>query len=278
MQKKWLLLCLFLVSSIGCISVGAALLGYFAHKEAWPAKVHAYLAGRTPECCIDKVLEHLNTENDAGFFDKVDAVRDFVYGNSVHADHDFGKDPHPYDTGGVIRALLAVSDGKREPLELMCSSRSNAMTGILNQLGYASRQVHVFSPQPGSHTFLEVQNPDDGRWYIQDPDYNLFWINGISGERLGLGEMLTTPLEEVLPCTSEKVCDWKYAQPIKNYFGAGIYFNFDATPLIVVNEDRFDLDTELPYTVPPGTIVEFAQNTWGADYGEPILSVIHGGP
>lgn len=278
MQKKWLLLSGFLVLVVGGLSVGAALFGYLAHKEAWPAKIHSYLAGITPACCGDEVQEHLNIQADAAFSDTVDAVRKFVHGNSAHADHDFGQNPDPYDTGGVIRALLDVSNGKREPMALMCSSRSNAMTGILDQMGYASRQVHVFSPEAGSHTFLEVQNPDNGRWYIQDPDYDLFWINSMSGERLGLGEILTTPLTEVLPCTSEKVCDWRYAQPIKNYFGAGIYFNFDATPLIVVNEDRFDLDTKLPYTVPPGTIVEFAQNTWGADYGEPVLSVIHGGP
>ncbi|WP_417813838.1 hypothetical protein [Thalassospira alkalitolerans] len=278
MLKKWLLSGVLLAVVVGGIAVSAALFGYVAHKEAWPAKIHSYLAGRTSACCVDEVREKLNINTASKSFGVVDAVRQFVHGNSVNADHDFGHDPHPYDTGGVIRALLEVSDGEREPMGLMCSSRSNAMTGILDQMAYQSRQVHVFAPKAGSHTFLEVKDASDGRWYIQDPDYNLFWINRLSGERLGLGEMLTTSRNDVLPCVSENVCDWKFAEPIRNYFGAGIYFNFDATPLIVVNEDRFDLDAQLPYTTPPGTIVEFAQRTWGADYGEPILSVVHGAP
>lgn len=221
--------------------------------------------------------ERLTPSDPQDEFSKVDAVRDFVFKNSVHADHDFEQDIHPYDTGGVIQALLDTSNGLREPMALMCSSRSNAMTGILDQMGYASRQVHVFSPAPGSHTFLEVENPEDGRWYIQDPDYNLFWINAMSGDRLGLGEILTTPLDEVLPCRAPGDCSWEYAAQIENYFGAGIYFDFDTTPFIVVNKDRFDLDARLEYTSPPGTIIEFAERTWGGDYGAPIVSVISGG-
>ncbi|PKR48311.1 hypothetical protein CU041_16580 [Thalassospira povalilytica] len=255
----------------------AALFGYIAHKNNWPAQAHEYFSGITPACCLDRVLPKLQLQEGAETFEKIDAVRNFVFQNSMHADHDFDQTPHPYDTGGVIRALIDASDGNRHPMALMCSSRSNAMTGILDQMGYSSRQVHVFAPVSSSHTFLEVQSPEDGKWYIQDPDYNLFWMKAETGERLGLGEMLSTPLEEVLPCKAEGDCDWEYAKPIANSFGAGIYFNFNATPLIVINKDRFDLDTRLEYISPPGTITEFAERTWGKDYGEPIVSVISGG-
>lgn len=270
----------WLVAAVACgtLVVGAALIGYIAHKNSWAAKIHSYLSGKTDPCCIEEVIINLGVSARDPFFYKVDAFRDFVHSNSVSANHDFDQDLHPYDTGGVIRALLEVDEGNREAIGLLCSSRANAMTGLLSQIGIQSRQVHVFSEENGSHTFLEVKNPEDGRWYIQDPDYDLIWLDKAKRQRLGLGEMLTLSLDDVVPCRSEDDCDWKYASNLRSYFGAAIYFNFDATPLIVVNQDRYDLDTVLEYTTPPGTITDFARVNWGNDFGEPVLSVIHGAP
>lgn len=262
----------------GALVAGAALFGYTAHKNAWPAKMHSYMSGRTDPCCIEAVIKSLGVGAGDPFFDKVDAIRDFVHSNSVSANHDFDRDLHPYDTGGVIRALLEVETGNREPVGLLCSSRANAMTGLLSQIGIQSRQVHVFSEENGSHTFLEVKNPEDGRWHIQDPDYDLIWLDEAKQKRLGLGEMLTLSLDNVVPCHSTDNCDWKYASNLRPYFGAAIYFNFDATPLIIVNQDRYDLDAVLEYNTPPGTIIDFARINWGSDFGKPVLSVIHGAP
>lgn len=278
MRKKLVVYIGVVLGLFVAISVSSALVGYVAHKESWPAKIHAYLAGRTDPCCIEQVQERLTPSDPQDQFSQVDAVRDFVFTNSIRADHDFEQDIHPYDTGGVIQALIDANDGQIGPISLLCSSRSNAMTGILDQMGLRSRQVHVFSEQNGSHTFLEVNNTQDGKWYIQDPDYDLFWVETATKRRLGLGEMLTMSLDDVAPCKSTEDCGWHLAENLRPYFGAGIYFNFDATPLIVVNQDRFNLNTVLEYNDPPGTIVEFADVTWGADYGKPILSVVHGEP
>ena len=47
------------------------------------------------------------------------------------------------------------------------------MQEILKVLGIRSRLVNLFSENSGSHSFLEVLNPNTNQWILEDPDYNI---------------------------------------------------------------------------------------------------------
>jgi hypothetical protein len=132
---------------------------------------------------------------------------------------------------------------------LCCSSRAQAMREIVVSLGIQSRLVHVYSSdydEVMSHTFLEILNEDTGEWEVHDPDYNIYYIDKRSGQRLPVSRLILVGLQGVVPCNSDSNCGYTKTKAMllkDHYLGAAMYdFRMDGVaPVVIVNTDRFSL-------------------------------------
>ncbi len=137
-----------------------------------------------------------------------DAVRQFVNANSIHKqDAEFYA--HWGDNERIFRRLIAFRQGKDAPPHLECSSRAGLVEIMLKQLGFSVRSVVVYDPGEkfNSHTFLEFFNGKTGSWEAQDPDNNVYWIKRSTGKRIGIHEIVSSDLNEIVPCLSG-ICKW----------------------------------------------------------------------
>lgn len=269
---KKLIITLAVLATLGGISLLSAGIGYVAHKHDWVAKTHARLVGRTPACCGDELSEILGFTPEENSIAWIDQTREFVHTNSKQISQITAHGAAAYDTGGVIRNLIATHHGKQKPAELLCSSRANAMSGLLETVGIESRQVHLFSQHNGSHTFLEVKDPESGTWSIQDPDYNLIWQDTQTGKRLDLAGLISLPVEQITPCQRDGKCGWHLAENLQVYTGAGLWFNFDARPVLLTNPEKFDMAAPLSWAAGQPMIESYANMFWAQDYG-PVLAI-----
>ena len=174
----------------------------------------------------------------------VDGVRRWVSSNSIHK-----IDEVYYSYGGdialVLNKLLARATDKGEMPHLACNASANALMEILQAQGYETRRTFLFydgEPSLKSHTFLEVRNPEKDRWEIQDPDYDIYYVERSSGDRVGTAQLLNEPLENFTPCKAPGDCGWHHAERLKLYFGAVGYKQKRTNPWVVVNAKRFDIE------------------------------------
>lgn len=142
---------------------------------------------------------------------RFDAVRHFINRNSHHADDaEFRRLLQRRDL--MAEGLLGYATGQRsEPIHLLCGARSNLMSAVLQKLGYETRIIALFDTdddEPRSHTFLEVKNPETGRWETQDPDFDLYWTSKRSGERVSLVDA-AEDLSDLEPCHQPGACGWE---------------------------------------------------------------------
>ena len=167
---------------------------------------------RNAEMTDTSVLEItslLDLEPTLDFHRQVDKVRSFINDNSVHkVDREFRANqgnPAAF-AAGVLAYARRLSP---EPVHMECSTRTNLMARILNSLGYETRIVAVFDSDRNlrSHSFLEVINPQTGRWETQDPDYDIYWQNVASKERASIAEAAEF-IEDIEPCGRES-CGWQ---------------------------------------------------------------------
>jgi hypothetical protein len=141
---------------------------------------------------------------------RFDEVRQFIHRNSRHGDDaEFRKLLGRKDL--IAEGMVAYATGQRsEPIHLLCGARSNLMSAVLEKLGYETRIIALFDTDDEelrSHTFLEVRNPETGKWETQDPDYDLYWISKSSGLRVSLAEA-AEDLSNVEPCHRPDLCGW----------------------------------------------------------------------
>jgi hypothetical protein len=193
---------------------------------------------------------------DMDFHQKGDALRAFIQANSIH---DTGEEFHSIwrDQGRIMDMLAAAArDPKAHRPPLECSTRSGVMVRMMNVLGYPAHSVAVYKPgvKPGqdmlSHTFTEEQNPQTGKWEVQDTDLDLFWRFKKDRSRAGAEDLLSHPLSELEPCRTETDCGYNRYEDRK----AATYMNVmsirDAAnglrPLIV-NASRFDMNKKFEF-------------------------------
>ena len=111
------------------------------------------------------------------------------------------------------------------------------MREILLSLCIQSRIVNYFSEFNGSHTFIEVFNKKIEEWILEDPDYNISYkLNG-SDKKISLADTIIHSNNKFKLCR-EGVCNWELAYGLKVFTGAGLYFNFDYSPVILINQKK----------------------------------------
>jgi hypothetical protein len=201
---------------------GAALVGGGAWLAAdWYREKQAE---RLIEAYVQQIVALLDLADDLTFHQRVDRVRTFVNDNSVHKiDKAFWANHG--NAAAFAAGVIAHAQGKTsEPVHMECSTRSNLMGLILRALGYETRVVAIFDSHANlkSHSFLEVMNPETGKWETQDADFDIYWRRKASGERISLAEAAEV-IDGIEPCGRDG-CGWdqesregKNAEELKPY-------------------------------------------------------------
>lgn len=199
--------------------------------------------------------------------EQVDRLRTFVTRNSIHKiDAEFYSYWH--DLPQVIDRMIAFADGLGPPPHLECASRTELMEAVLTRLGHDTRGVAIFENAAGfpSHTFLEVFDRTNGRWHVQDPDYDLYWQHVASGQRASIFDLVALPFSEVVPCNGTG-CGWTLkswegnnAVRLQTYLGLAsvVDRDRDMRPLLV-NTSRFNLAAPQFVEGATRTFCEFAE-------------------
>lgn len=139
--------------------------------------------------------------------ERIDFAREWVAGNSLHDEaHVVGL--QTVDTTALLRQLFAASQGKGDKPGLTCGPRAQLLERIFLAWRFRVRLVSIFfvnySPDEiGSHTYVEVLNPDSRRWEAVDPDNNLYYIDE-TGRRLSTLEIGAFP-ERATPVRNSKL-------------------------------------------------------------------------
>lgn len=181
---------------------------------------------------------------------KIDFVREFVFNNSIHQiDEEYVS-----HNATALEMLYAHSLSGANPPHMDCSSRTSAMIEILESLEIRTRIVHVFSdnfyPQQGfqSHTFIEVYNADHRAWEVQDPDYNVYYLNPQDVARLSAAQLLLIkPASIVVGGTNPEQTQLVEENLLPNYFEAAVYQGWDGRPALgILNTSRLTPQNDSP--------------------------------
>ncbi len=142
------------------------------------------------------------------FHTRIDYVRSLVVNNTIHqCDDKFFS--YWRDMPRMLEMFFQHSTGEStEILQAECSVRAEFMKKLLEVYGDRVRSVSIYKSPYNSHTFLEIFNQGANRWEIQDPDYDIFWING-RGERASIEDLVSSAdlKANYNPC-NKGVCSW----------------------------------------------------------------------
>ena len=232
-------------------------------KEADSAELPLYKITELDE----KYRQLLDENNLDSWEQKIDFVRHFVNTNSIHATDDAWGD-HAIFINRTLSMIYDHHAGLGEPPHLSCGPRTRAMQWILDRMGITSREVQVYSDAFDlirSHTFLEVSNPESGQWEVQDPDYNVYYKNKLTNQRISAYELVFGDLENYLPCSVETSCGWQRTGTSllreSNYFMAVRFSSPANASTFLVNINRYSADKE--YTGNGGlTFEQFALGSY----------------
>lgn len=215
----------------------------------------------------NEILPYTKAPELQHFDARMDALRTFVTTHSIHKIDELFKS-YWKDSQEIARRTLLYAKGESdEKPHLECSTRSGMMGAFIKGLGYRTRPVVVFGMKDGSllsHTFLEAQNPDTGKWQVQDPDLDLFYIVKETNERASIEDLIRLDIDSIQPCNSSGACGWDIkshedfpATKMHRYMGIASIndYQMDDRPLLV-NSKRFDLEHTFIYKDKEGTFCE----------------------
>lgn len=228
----------------------------FANASWWGA---VFPADKDSRAAIDKktnlLVELLDLPPGMPFEQKIDAVRMFVWGHSVHQIDDEFYSYWPDMPQMMSRLAANALNYDSPPPHMECATRSAMMYRILDRLKIRARLV-ILRPSGealnDAHTIVEVENPATKQWEITDPDLNIYWIfNDGSGRRAGVRDMLVYPLPaSVTPC--RKADDCGYTAQDNGILSRFSYANLldlqrDENTLLI-NKSRFGLGSRFLLT------------------------------
>jgi len=171
----------------------------------------------------------------------IDAVHRFIQTNSIlDQQKTYNAD---YSDAIDLMFSYAQGDTQEQPF-LQCDGRSTAMLTTLLELGIESRLVFLYRPVPGylsQHTTLDVFNPETQRWELHDLNWDFYYIDADTQERVSAERVLFGSRETLLGCPMEGgTCTAEVMEESASYFNALRYgYTFE----VWVNPDRFELST-----------------------------------
>lgn len=129
------------------------------------------------------------------------SIRHFVHTNSIHQ-IDEEHDQMAWKTAMVLVRIVDCSYGLDEPPHLSCGPRAIALKGVYDVVGIKNRVVHIFSDAFNDirgHTFLEVYCEEDKKWEIQDPDFDITYVNPLTNQTVSTLEIVLSPDIQAVP-------------------------------------------------------------------------------
>lgn len=208
---------------------------------------------------------------------RIDFIRDWVYRNSIHkidAEHD----QYAYDTPRILSMLWRSCQTSEDYPHLSCGPRAYAMKAILDDLRIPNRIIMIFPNnnfEINGHTFLEIFNRDTRNWELQDPDFDIFYIDTHNRKRLPGAGLIWGDLNSIIPISPTKE-GWEQnhvAHLKRDYFGAMMFMDFwnREKSVILINLDRFSADKFFKQDAVT-SLYEFACR----NYGYPIFITARG--
>lgn len=249
------------------------LLGYFLKKNNIIQNFHSYL--KHSNTVYDEDIIHFKFNyTDKKFDDFTEDIRSFINSNSIRYQSNQKRYYDENDSKKVVDMMLNFHNNQINPPQLSCSSRASAMQEILKVLGVKSRLVNLFSENSGSHSFLEVLNPNTNQWILEDPDYNIAYKFINQDKKVSLADLVTSSNEDFHPCRGAQ-CSWSFADNLKNYTGAALFYNFDHSPVIFLNQKKFKVNTVLKWDKKKRNIIDYVNDIWGDNITEAVTIIIN---
>ncbi|ENB9665934.1 hypothetical protein ABJB81_004317 [Pseudomonas putida] len=123
-----------------------------------------------------------------------DVARELLANNTIHSDGDWwaahANDPY-YAAEHIYKTV--IGDPTAEGVELLCGNMVNVFSGVCAELGLQKRTIWTYSDTQGffqGHTYIEIFNTTTNKWEIQDADYNVYYTDIRTGERIGVMDMM----------------------------------------------------------------------------------------
>lgn len=174
----------------------------------------------------DAIVTLSGVSSVAGFTQKVARLRSFINDNSQHRQDSEFYATWRDQTYLAQRLVTGVNDQPENRVHLECSTRTALLTLALEAAGIGTRRIDIYDADGlGSHTFLDVLNPETGAYETHDPDYDITWRDRATLRPVSIAET-ATELDQVEPC-GRTGCGWQVASR-ENFKAAKLkdYFDF----------------------------------------------------
>jgi hypothetical protein len=180
--------------------------------------------------------------------EKADAARRFINGHTLHKiDDQFYAHwaDMPYLLDRVRNHARPRVPYRAEPPHTECATRSALLYHLLAAMGVRTRAVVVYpnADDDRSHTFLEIFDPADSSWHVQDPDMNAHWEDH-DGARADTRRLVGEGIlhDDFMPCTGDGPCGWfARIEKVVDYFALAAIIDPAADHVrLIVNPQRYD--------------------------------------
>ncbi len=193
---------------------------------------------------VNDILSLMREQEFSSATEEIDFIRAFINTNSIHlGDEEFWE--YSYDTNIVLGMMYETYLNDAPPPHMLCDTRTYAMKALVKELGYIAREVHVFSDDFDtlqSHTFLEVYNEKTKMWEIQDPDFNICYVDEGTSNRLSVTHLVMGNLDHITPCSaSPEQTELVKTVLMDHYYEAAVILGAPEQSFILINTARFSL-------------------------------------
>ena len=208
----------------------------------------AHIKLRLRQNMLIKIRKYLESQRFHSETERIDFIRDWVYRNSIHkidAEHD----QYAHDTTRILFMLWHTYQTSKDFPHLSCGPRAYVMKAILDDLRIPNRTILIFANnyfEINGHTFLEVFDRDTQNWEVQDPDFDISYVDIHNRKRLPGARLIWGDLNSVIPVSPSKE-GWEQnhvAHLKRDYFGAMMFMNFldGKRSVMLINLERFSAD------------------------------------
>jgi len=226
---------------------------------------------------LSVIRKYIESQDFHSETERIDFIRDWVYRNSIHkidAEHE----EYAFDSSRVLFMLWHSYLTSKDYPHLSCGPRTYAMKAILDDLGISNRIIGIFADDYfgiKGHTFLEAFDRQTRNWEVEDPDFDISYIDIHNRKRLPAADLIWDDLNSVIPVSPTKE-GWEqnHVSLLKrDYLGAMIFDNLweETKSVILINLDRFPADKFFQENEVT-SFCEFACKR----YGYPIFITAHG--
>jgi len=197
---------------------------------------------------LAKIRQYIESQHFHSETERIDFIRDWVYRNSIHkidAEHD----EYAFDTPRVLFMLWRSHQTSKDYPHLSCGPRMNVMKAILENLRIPNREIMIFDNdylEIYGHIFLDVFDRQTRNWEVEDPDFDISYIDIRNRKRLSAAGLIWDDLNSVVPISpTQEGWESNHVSHLKrDYLGAMMFVNvLDGTKSVIsINLDRFSAD------------------------------------